>query len=623
MDEDTVASLSRSLAGYRSNITLKCRAATRLRNNINADGTKIIAELLPQLNDYISAISLAQARAEECIHKMIDIDPDKHGQYYDDIEVEEERSRAEIFRLTQTISKVNDALAAPGIAAAAAAAAAHVNPAPAGGNAGGGVHRQYRVISDLKPQTLTRDASFIELRAWKEKFEAYYTASHMNTYSIGEQQAYLKTCVDVHLLDRMRELMLPNVTPIYGAGGCMDILVEVFNYAQPIFTRRLRFFRLSQKKPELFSDWFNRLLQESDDSDLANLGVDDIILHRALVGCHDTKLMDLLLQEKDLDLPKLKSVFRNYEISRLTISSLSETTGSPTVTVNSTETTSKKGKKNKNKNKNKSGGAVPDATRSSRGSDLLSSGKCLRCGQSFTENHISVCKAKTHTCKICNKVGHFPSVCLSQFDAAPAATARVLDVYDNSSYYAAPIISTNESPALEYQQPYPTANFFHAPSPDSVANAIARSVNINMIKSGSQNHLSLPFRPVNLPTPRMQIEVQGAQGQSFPFLALPDSGATRTIISSDLAALYGLIPNPERCDNIIVANGNVIPCEGAVNLAVLFRDRGTYVDALVSSGVNNEILLSWYDLVELGVLPSGFPNAHVAAAASTSAPSGN
>ena len=94
--------------------------------------------LLPQLNEYISAISLAQARAEECIHKMIDADPDNHGQYYDDIEAEEDRSRQEIFRLTQTISTVNEALAAPGIAAAATAAAAALALAQAAAPAGGG-----------------------------------------------------------------------------------------------------------------------------------------------------------------------------------------------------------------------------------------------------------------------------------------------------------------------------------------------------------------------------------------------------------------------------------------------------------------------------------------------------
>ena len=48
-------------------------------------------------------------------------------------------------------------------------------------------------------------------------------------------------------------------------------------------------------------------------------------------------------------------------------------------------------------------------------------------------------------------------------------------------------------------------------------------------------------------------------------------------------------------------------CDGAVDIAILFRGHGVFVDALVTDGVRDDLLLSWYDLVNLGVLPNHFP----------------
>ena len=53
-------------------------------------------------------------------------------------------------------------------------------------------------------------------------------------------------------------------------------------------------------------------------------------------------------------------------------------------------------------------------------------------------------------------------------------------------------------------------------------------------------------------------------------------------------------------------------CEGTINLHFSFDDQnghGINTEALVSSDLSNEILLSYQDQVNLGILPKGYPNA--------------
>ena len=60
-----------------------------------------------------------------------------------------------------------------------------------------------------------------------------------------------------------------------------------------------------------------------------------------------------------------------------------------------------------------------------------------------------------------------------------------------------------------------------------------------------------------------------------------------------------------------------MPCAGAVDLSINFKGKAVVVDALVSRGMTKELILSWYDLVRLNVLPCAFPNAMVVATTTT------
>ena len=50
-----------------------------------------------------------------------------------------------------------------------------------------------------------------------------------------------------------------------------------------------------------------------------------------------------------------------------------------------------------------------------------------------------------------------------------------------------------------------------------------------------------------------------------------------------------------------------MPCSGSVTLECEYEGAKVKIDALVSSALKDYILLSWHDLVSLGILPQNFP----------------
>jgi hypothetical protein len=59
--------------------------------------------------------------------------------------------------------------------------------------------------------------------------------------------------------------------------------------------------------------------------------------------------------------------------------------------------------------------------------------------------------------------------------------------------------------------------------------------------------------------------------------------------------------------NIRAANGERMPCEGAVTVNASLGKRTVALRALVSSALKDEILLGWQEMVALGILTKTFP----------------
>ena len=61
------------------------------------------------------------------------------------------------------------------------------------------------------------------------------------------------------------------------------------------------------------------------------------------------------------------------------------------------------------------------------------------------------------------------------------------------------------------------------------------------------------------------------------------------------------------------ANGTSMKCLGSINLKMYseIHDKEIMIDAIVTSDLTDDILISWHDLVEIGMLPSDFPYSKV------------
>jgi hypothetical protein len=104
------------------------------------------------------------------------------------------------------------------------------------------------------------------------------------------------------------------------------------------------------------------------------------------------------------------------------------------------------------------------------------------------------------------------------------------------------------------------------------------------------------------------VEIYPDVGHPFRMRLLPDTGATETLISADLAHIYGIQIRTEMKKEIIAVNKSPLVCHGFVNLAL--RHLGKYetkLSAFVTPDLQDEMLLSWHHMIELGMLSPKFP----------------
>ena len=104
-------------------------------------------------------------------------------------------------------------------------------------------------------------------------------------------------------------------------------------------------------------------------------------------------------------------------------------------------------------------------------------------------------------------------------------------------------------------------------------------------------------------TPRIKLKVRTSKKlKPFSIKALPDSGATKTIIAYDIAQSHN-IPIKGTKDKLFAANDTQLRCEGR---CTLWLDE-IKTEALVSSSLKSELIVSWTDLVRLDIIPADFP----------------
>ena len=102
------------------------------------------------------------------------------------------------------------------------------------------------LVTELKPETLSHDASAGDLYIWLKKIEAYYLASCMQNALTAVQHAYLLNCLEGELSLQLDGCITAQ-TSVLGPNSCATKLSDIFKKKYPLLLRRKNFFQMSQQ----------------------------------------------------------------------------------------------------------------------------------------------------------------------------------------------------------------------------------------------------------------------------------------------------------------------------------------------------------------------------------------
>ena len=116
------------------------------------------------------------------------------------------------------------------------------------------------------------------------------------------------------------------------------------------------------------------------------------------------------------------------------------------------------------------------------------------------------------------------------------------------------------------------------------------------------------------PTPVMKIDVWQSGSQTFNsesqttcLEGVPDTGATKSVISLDTVIKSGFNYNRDLTIDIRTCSEELLECEGVIVLSLSYQGQKLSIECLVSSSLTNLFLISLKDLIALGVVSADFP----------------
>ena len=462
----------------------------------------------------------------------------------------------------------------------------------------------------LKPDILSLDNSPLEFRQWKRKFRAFYDGSFLKNSTLAEQQSYVLNFVDADLNGHLLGHVAID-TEVWTDDGLVAILTDLFNARYPLFSRRMDFFRFQRTKGQAVSSFIAKLVQLGTEADLNSLTTDDVLSFRVLSGMNDDTLFEKI--DEMSPPPDFKGIMKRvstYEGTQAAKKSIHQLPTSSTAA----KVAQTKGGKPKNQQSQKTRAMItPESLR----------GRCGRCGHG--RHTTRDCPRNDLTCYTCGKPNHTSLVCLQEYNASrsrqrtpsPRRETRGFQPAASSSAATPP----RDSRARSVQQTSP-------PSQPSSSRTV--SPDYYEFDQDDADHSSIRsvrsdvrvLRPLSTgrPTPTLDLAFSVPNGPTFSYPVLPDTGATRTVMAYNVARQVGISIDTSRKERLYAANGVLMDCSGFVILEASIHGNTVPIDVLISTDISNEILLSWHDLIALGVVPAGFPLVNCARAVSSTPP---
>ena len=192
----------------------------------------------------------------------------------------------------------------------------------------------------------------------------------------------------------------PTITdksPIFGDGGNIAILTNIFEKHYPLFNRRLNYFKSKQQTGQDTLSWIADVRTLATEASIDKITENVIFALVLIVGINDNSTRDAWFREQKPTLPKLITLAKNESVA----AQMRKGQKSTHQFINATAHQDQSKKKHKKNTSEKTG----------------SQKTCFYCGGNnhYKKKDCSVYK-KQAPCKKCQKLGHLAKVCRSKTD---------------------------------------------------------------------------------------------------------------------------------------------------------------------------------------------------------------
>ena len=475
----------------------------------------------------------------------------------------------------------------------------------------------------LKPTTkLSKESTLVEQDAWFKEFRSFYGWNEglLKSHPYATRRQILHNCISPGLVMELTtdSTMLEKdgeqkPVPIVGVASddkdCLSKLRSYLLAENPIHLRRHTFQKLTQQDGEKFSTWWAAKLSLIKQCDMdRGLTRDSILVLELINGVFDGKLrQELIRKSSEIEYEGLVKIAKTWQVAEVTQTGLA---------LDEADEAARKTTSAYNQRKNDEWSKRQEANTSANTQRNTAPGDNGRplCRNCNTRHPRGECPAYRQECYGCNRLGHYARVCTRgrnggnggnggrERDRTPRSRGREENDARRSDRNAR--IVRDDSPEIQARR----ARVYESDKVERM-----KSIRAGEVTSKGNSR----------PTPMMQnvtITPHG-QGRASTRDCLPDTGCTQSLISEDIVKSTGMRADTSMKKKIKAVNDQKLECSGTVTFTATYEGRSTVVSALVSSSIQNEVLLSWKALVELGIIPNSFPHVEArAAGVSTSTP---
>ena len=411
-----------------------------------------------------------------------------------------------------------------------------------------------RPTSAPSPPKLTPGISLREFRAWRATWTDYFELTDGRHLSAERQLALFRTC----LSPEMRATLGHTIPTKQTLADQLDEIALHFQRQRNVALYRVHFEQRQQQPGEPFDNFYVALRELATDAELCGTCLDTRLTTGIMSGVRSEDVRKKLLALTPF--PQLQAVVALCRSEESASNTEADLSAKPALNA----ATRKPGAQRRSQTSLSGPRTTQDKASSSpsAGSPAL----CRYCGGRPHRSR-SDCPAYGKTCSLCNRRHHFPRVCESKDKPRALPTRSGQQQRDTHAQQPKQRIASLGTRALTTQRT--------RPSPQ---------VSVTLFTNDGERSLGT-------------------------HVATPDTGADATVIGRQQFLALGLSLadlQPPLHDEVVVANGETLPCLGTYPLQIRLGQRSTVDRVAVFDSVDG-ILLAWFVVRDLGLIPSNFP----------------